>query len=312
MRIGIASAQVGRLAEPAAVKAVAAAAESVGYSTVWVLDRLPRAVEPRDGYGGIDGVPLPPEQERALDPFAVMAAVAAVTERVRIGASVLVAPWYPPVVLARMLTSLDVLSEGRLTVGLGTGWSRDEYDAVNVDIRRRGRDLEEILDVLDAHWSDADVVSHEGELGRLAPAKNLLRPVQRPRPPVLLAAYTPAAMDRVARRADGWMPAGFPVEAIGPVWAGIRDAAAGYGRDVEAMQLVVRANVHVEEAPADGERVAYLGSLEQVIDDVLATRDAGADEIILHVHGDPSLDEALDVCARIAEVTGVGASGVTA
>jgi probable F420-dependent oxidoreductase len=308
MRIGIASAQVGRLAEPAAVKTIARAADTVGYSTVWVLDRLLAPVDPRDGYGGIEGVPLPPEQDRALDPFAVMATVAAATERVRIGTSVLVAPWYPPAFLARILTSLDVLSDGRLTVGLGTGWSRDEYAAVNVDIRRRGRDLDELLDVLDAHWSDAPIVSHTGELGRIAPAKNLIRTVQRPRPPVLLAAYTPAATDRVARRADGWMPAGFPVEAIGPVWRQIRDAAAGYGRDVDAMELVVRANIYLADAPVDGERFSYYGSLDQVIDDVLATSDAGADEIILHVHGDPGLDEALDVCARIAETVGVPAA----
>ncbi|HZP30024.1 MAG TPA: TIGR03619 family F420-dependent LLM class oxidoreductase [Acidimicrobiia bacterium] len=305
MRIGIASAQLGRLAEPAAVKALARAAETVGYSTLWVLDRLPAPVEPRDGYGGLDGVPLPPEQERSLDPFAVLATAAAVTERVRIGTSVLVAPWYPPVVLARMLTSLDVLSDGRLIAGLGTGWSRDEYDAVNADIRRRGRDLDEILDVLDASWSSAEVVGHTGVLARLAPSKNLLRPVQRPRPPLFLAAYTPAAMDRVARRADGWMPAGFPAEAIGAVWNGIRDAAAGYGRDVDRMEMIVRANIHVTDGPVDGDRVSYLGSLDQVIDDVVATRNAGAAEVILHVHGDPGLDEALDVCARIAEAVGM-------
>jgi probable F420-dependent oxidoreductase len=309
MRIGIASAQIGRLAEPEAVKAVARAAEAVGYSTVWVLDRLPAAVDPRDGYGGMDGVPLPPEQEKALDPFAVMATVAAVTEQVRIGASVLVAPWYPPVVLARMLTSLDVLSDGRLTVGLGTGWSRDEYEAANADFRRRGRDLDEILDVLDATWADTEVVAHTGELARLAPSKNLLRTVQRPRPPVLLAAYTPAAMDRVARRADGWMPAGFPVEAIGPVWHQIRDTAAGYGRDVDRMELVVRANIYVLDTPVDGERMSYVGSLEQVIDDVLATRAAGADEVILGIHGDPKLDDALDICARIAEAVALPAPG---
>jgi probable F420-dependent oxidoreductase len=306
MRIGIASAQIGRLANPAAVRATALAAEAVGYSTVWVLDRLPAPLEPRSGYGGMDGVPMPPELEVALDPFAVLATAAAVTSRVRIGTSVLVAPWYPPAVLARSLTSLDVLSEGRLTVGLGTGWSIDEYEAVNVDIGARGRDLDEALDVLDAHWSDGPVAYH-GRRARIAPSHNRLRPLQHPRPPLLLAAYTPAALDRVARRADGWMPAGFEIDAIGPVWAQIRDLAAGYGRDPDRMELVVRANIRLTDRPLT-ERPSYWGSLEQVSADVAATRDAGADEILLHVGGQASLDESLDACARITEQVGAAAA----
>jgi alkanesulfonate monooxygenase SsuD/methylene tetrahydromethanopterin reductase-like flavin-dependent oxidoreductase (luciferase family) len=119
----------------------------------------------------MDGVPLPEDQVRALDPFAAMATAAAVTDRARIGTSVLVAPWYPPAVLARALTSLDLLSEGRLTVGLGTGWSIDEYEAAGADIYRRGQDLDEILDVLDAHWNDGPI-THDGHVARIAPSKN--------------------------------------------------------------------------------------------------------------------------------------------
>jgi probable F420-dependent oxidoreductase len=302
MQIGIACAQIGQLADPAAVRATALAAESVGYSSLWVLDRLLAPVEPRTGYAGIEGMPLPVGQDRALDPFAVLASAAAVTSRVRLGTSVLVAPWYPPAVLARLLTSLDVLSEGRLVVGLGTGWSVDEYEAAGAEMGRRGRDLDAALDVLDAAWGDGEF-AYDGHRAHIVPSKKGLRPVQRPRPPVILAAYTPAAIDRVARRADGWMPAGFEVDTIAPVWAQIRDLAAGYGRDPDAMRLVVRANVYVTEQP-QSERMSYLGSMEQVIEDVLATEAAGADEILLDLNGDPSLDTALDVYARIAEAVG--------
>jgi probable F420-dependent oxidoreductase len=308
MRIGIASAQLGRLADPAAIRATAQAAEQVGYSTLWVLDRLPVAIEPRSGYGGFAGVPFPPGHDRVLDPFVVLASVAAATSRVRLGTSVLVAPWYPPVVLARLLTSLDVVSAGRLSVGLGTGWSVDEYEAAGTDMRRRGRALEETLDVLDAHWSDGPIV-HDGERARIAPSKNLVRPVQQPRPPLFLAAYTPAALDRVARRSDGWMPEGFPVKSLGPVWRRTRELAFEFGRDPEQLQLVVRANIDVTDSPLPADtRVSYSGTIEQVIDDVEATRAVGADEIILHVQGDRGLDATLDVCARIADAVGVPAA----
>ena len=305
MRIGIASAQIGRMADPAAVRATALAAEQVGYHSLWVLDRLPAPIHARSGYGGIAGIPLPTGRDRALDPFVVLATAAAVTTTVRLGTSVIVAPWYPPVILARLLLSLDIVSEGRLAVGLGTGWSLDEYEAAGADMRRRGRDLDEILDVLEAHWSEGPI-AHDGRLARIAPAKNLLRPVQRPRPRLYLAAYSPAAMERVAQRADGWMPAGLPVEAIAPMWAQVRDMAAGFGRDPDAMELIVRVNFELTKTPVPvSERLPYYGSLEQVIDDVEATRVAGADEVILHLGGDPSLDETLEACAGIAEAIGI-------
>ncbi len=300
MRIGISTAQIGGLADPSAVRAAACAAEKVGYSTIWVLDRLPSAVAPRSGYGGFDGVPLPEAQHRALDPFVVLATTAAVTSRVRIGTSVLVAPWYRPAVLARLLTSLDVISEGRLVAGLGVGWSVDEFESVGVDIGHRGKDLEAILDVLDAHWADGPI-RYDTPLGRVSEAHNLLRPVQRPRPPVLLAAYTPRGLDRVARRADGWMPAGIPPEMIGPLWGQVKDGAAAYGRDAGRLELVVRANMEITDRPIEGDRPRYRGSFEQLVDDIEATRATGAHEVILGLGGDPSLDEALDVFARIAE-----------
>jgi len=308
MHIGIHTAQIGPSAGPDAIRSVAVAAEEIGYSSIWVLDRLPAAIEPREGYGGMPGVPLPPEQRRAIDPFVVLAATAAASTRARIGTSVLVAPWYPPVVLARLLTSLDVISAGRLTVGLGMGWSTDEFEAAGVPRRGLAARLEEALDVLDAHWSPGPV-AHEGQHLRIVASHNELRPVQQPRPPVLLAAYSPAGLDRVARRADGWNPAGLPVDVLAPMWAQVRDQAASYGRDPDALQLVVRANIHLSDRPIDGERDAYAGSIDQVIDDVIATRDAGADEVILGLVGGYGLDELLDGYARIAD--GVGLDSVS-
>lgn len=303
MRIGIQSAQVGPLADPAAVRSVAVAAEQLGYTSIWTIDRLPVAVSPRSGYGGQPGVEVPVEQRRTLDPVAVMAAVAAVTSRIRIGSSVLVAPWYRPAVLARALTTLDVLSEGRLDVGLGVGWSEDERRAVGLPEGGLGRRMEDVLDVLDAHWT-ADPIGFATAEGAVEAAHADLRPVQRPRPPVLLAAYSPAGLDRVARRADGWMPAGLPIEALDPMWADVRDRAARHGRDPEELRLVVRANIALADHPLGVGRPAYHGTIEQVVEDVDATRRAGADEVVLALGGPVGVDEVLDACARIAE--GVG------
>ncbi len=302
MRIGIQSAQLGPLADPAAVRSVAIAAEQLGYSSLWVVDRLPVAVAPRSDYGGIPGLAIPVEQRRALDPIAVMAAVAAVTTRLRVGSSVLVAPWYRPALLARSLTSLDVLSEGRLDVGLGVGWSEDERRAVGLPATEAGlgRRLDDLLDVLDAHWS-ADPIAYAVGEGAVEAAHGDLRPVQRPRPPVLLAAFSDPGLDRVARRADGWMPASLPLEALTPMWADVRDRAARHGRDPDALRLVVRANIALADRPLGADRPIYHGTIEQVVEDLEATRRVGAHEAVLAIGGPVGVDEVLDACARIAE-----------
>jgi probable F420-dependent oxidoreductase len=295
MRIGVSLPQIGRLADPPAVRQVAAAAEAAGYSSLWVLDRLLAPYEPRSPYPGTaDGV-MPDAMRAALDPLAVLGLAAGVTGRVRLGTSVLVAPWYPPMLLARSLTTLERVSGGRLTVGLGQGWSVDEYEAAGVPRRHLGARLEELLDVLEAAWGP-DPVAHTGARIRVAPARVNPKPLQRPGPPILLAAFTPAGLDRVARRADGWNPAGLPLAAVGSMWRAVRDLAAGHGRDPDALELVVRANVSLSGRPRDGDRPAYHGSVEQVGEDLAATRAAGAHEVILGVYDDvASADELLEV-----------------
>jgi probable F420-dependent oxidoreductase len=300
MRLGVSLAQVGRLADPASVRSAAVAAEQVGYSSIWVHDRLLAPVDPRSPYDGVPGAELPPEHANALDPLSVLTYAAAVTSRVRLGTSVLVAPWYRPALLARSLSSLDVLSDGRLTVGLGLGWSLDEYEAVGVPQRELGRRLEEALDVLSVVWG-ADPVAYEGRDLHIAPALMGPKPVQRPRPPVLLAAYSPDGLDRVARRADGWNPAGLPVEMLAPMWTTVRALAAGHGRDPDDLELVVRANIRLTARPVEGERPSYHGTLDQVAVDLDATRAAGAHEVILRLDGDLGLNQALEHYACIAE-----------
>lgn len=299
MRLGVSLGQSGRLADPASVRSAALAAEQVGYSSVWVTDRLPGPRNARSAEGN-GGPGLPAVGATALDPLAVLTYAAAVTTRVRLGTSVLVTPWYLPGVLVRSLTSLDVLSDGRLTVGLGLDGSWDEFGATGLPEHELGRRLDDALDMLTTAWGTGDTTgdrpaSPDGAVPRP------LRPVQQPRPPVLLAAHTPDGLDRIARRADGWNPSGLPIEMLGPLWATVRDLAAGHGRDPDALQLVVRAAIAITERPVDGPRAAYAGTVEQVVADIVDTRRAGADEVILGLQGDHGLDETLDVYARIAE-----------
>jgi probable F420-dependent oxidoreductase len=298
MRIGMQLAQGGQQACPPAVRASARAAETLGFDSIWVIDRLLAPLDPRVPYPAAPDGRIPAEQTRVLDPLTALTYAAACTETVRLGTAVLVGPWYRPLSLARALTSVDVLSDGRLDVGLGVGWSVDEYDAVGVPMRGLGTRQEELLDVLDVVWRPGPS-AYQGATVDLRPADIGLLPVQRPRPRVLLAAYTPSAMDRVARRADGWIPAGIPVEMLALTFASIRDAAAGYGRDPDRLELVVRANIALTEKPVDGERMSYRGDLEQVVEDLEATRAAGAHEVVLAIAGDRDVDEEIALQSKL-------------
>lgn len=298
-RIGLGLTHGGMFANPASVIEMATKAERHGFASLWAMDRILAPISPRTPYPASADGALPLEQHVVFDPIVALAIAATVTERIALGTNVLVAPFYSPIMLARSLTAIDMACNGRLTVGLGLGWSADEFDAVGVPQRRLAGHLEEILDVLDVVWADG-ISSHSGERFQIAPATILPKPIQRPRPPILLAAYTPAGLDRVARRADGWTPAGLPIEAISPMFGAVRDMAAGYGRDPDAVQLFVRANARVTDRPLGADRPAYHGSTEQITDDLEATRATGAHEIILELQGCAgSIDELLDFARAV-------------
>src|SRR5262249_17623837 len=148
MRIGFALPQNGPEAGPDALSAVAHRAEQLGYDSLWVLDRLLFPVNPQVPYpAGGDGS-LPELYKKVFDPIETLTFVAALTKRAGLGTSVLNLPWYNPVLLARRLTTLDILSGGRLRLGFGLGWSPDEYEAAGVPFKERGRRADEALTAL--------------------------------------------------------------------------------------------------------------------------------------------------------------------
>ena len=225
-------------------------AEELGADSLWVGDRLLAAVQPSVGYAGKDTIP---EQFRTgIDPFIALAVAATATSRARLGASVLVAPWYPPVQLARQLTSLDVVSGGRLMPGFGIGWSPEEYRAAGAPFRRRGVQLDELLNALDQLWT-TNPVAHQGERWSIPESWVNLKPVQQPRPPIYLGAFRSAGLKRVGERADGWaavvqVPGGVNLDMLNWQRRKIDDAARAVGRDPSAIHTYVRINVAEDTA----------------------------------------------------------------
>jgi probable F420-dependent oxidoreductase len=246
IRLGFALPQFGRLTGDAAqIAGFAAEAERLGAASLWVGDRLIAPVDPVIGYGGTDSMPA--EFRAIMDPFALLTVAATATSTARLGSSVLILPLYAPAIAARWLTTIDVLSRGRLIAGFGMGWSPDEYAAAGVPWPGRGARLEESLDALEAWWGPSPA-EHHGP--RLTVPKTYidLRPAQQPRPPVYLGALTVPALRRIGRRADGWLPAGlipqrFSAGMFNRQRQVIQEAAAAAGRGDREIPAVLRANV---------------------------------------------------------------------
>jgi probable F420-dependent oxidoreductase len=284
MKLGLGLPHLGPLASPAAIRNVATAAEASGLDSLWAMDRLLSPVSPRTlAYPGRTDGALPAAQQTVIDPLVALTIAATVTERVNVGTDVLVAPWYAPVLLARSLAALDQASAGRLVVGLGLGWSVDEFEAVGVSMAGRGQRIEEVLDVFDAVWS-ADTIDLTTSHERIAPSVMGAKPVQRPRPPLLFGGRSRIALERIARRADGWLPFGMPLDEIQRSWGVVLEIAERAGRDPDRLQLVVRADPRLTRRPAASTRTSFTGSCGQVMGDIARLNDIGADEVILDFH----------------------------
>jgi probable F420-dependent oxidoreductase len=283
MRLGFNVPNLGPAANPENVIKIAQKAEELGYDSVWTTERLLVPVNPVGGYGGMAGLPIPEQYKIQLDPLDTLSVVAAVTKRARLGTSVLDLPFYNAALLARRLTTIDVFSGGRLTVGLGLGWCPEEFDAVGVSMRQRGKRADEALELMHAVWKK-DPVEFQGKFWKIPPSHMQPKPVQKPHPPILMAAYAPAAMKRVATKADGWLPVGLPVPAMQQMWQAIQAMAKEAGRDPSELQLIVRANVSITPEPAPDGRFIFTGSEDQIKQDISAVRELGADE----VHFDPT------------------------
>ena len=141
------------------------------------------------------------------DPWVTLAYVAAATERIRLGTSVYVLPLRHPIVSARAITTLDVLSGGRVEVGIGMGWLREEFEAVGESFDRRGRRADEIVEILRRLWTEREI-EHHGEFYDFAPLRFEPKPVQDPHPPIVVGGESAAALRRAARLGDGWISSG--------------------------------------------------------------------------------------------------------
>jgi alkanesulfonate monooxygenase len=193
--------------------------EALGYESLWVWDHILLGVEPN--------FPI-------LDSLSLLTAVAARTTRIRLGTGILVLALRNPVVLAKQLATLDILSNGRLILGVASGWYKREFDAVGIPFERRGKIVDQSLEILTRLWQE-DRVTGDYPPHTLRNAVMFPKPVQKPRPPILVGGYADPVLKRVATKSDGWLTYFYTPASFTKSWNKIRQFAEEAGRDPDTL-----------------------------------------------------------------------------
>jgi probable F420-dependent oxidoreductase len=257
---------------PAATRAnvigIAQRMEALGYDALWVSDHvvLPYRIRSRYPYGATGEFPLPPATD-FLEPLTVLALVAGVTERVQLGTSVLVLPHRHPVLAAKTLATLDHLAPGRVILGAGVGWMREEIELLGVPYEQRGAWSDEAIRLMRACWRD-ERVTFKGRFFAVDEVACLPRPAARAIP-IWIGGHTPRALRRVAELGDGWHAA-FPTpSAMAEGVAALAGACQEAGRDPATVALSARIGL-ARHRPA-----------AELLAELRALRDLGVRHVIL-------------------------------
>ena len=277
----------GPLATREALRTFCREAEGRGMASLWVSDHV---VFPRTASGRYPGGRFPHAPDTPyLEPVAVLAAAAVLTERARLGSSVFILGHRHPVVMAKMLTTIDTLSNGRLICGVGVGWWEEELTILGAPFHQRGRQADEILRVFKELWTAQDP-RFDGEFYRFADVGFAPKPVQKPHPPIWVGGDSPGAFRRVATLGDGWHATSKTPDELRACLPRLRAAAEAARRPFERLELSVRVGLKQDVAE----------SRQAIIDQLCAYKGLGLTHVMLDFRRGSLTEmlEALDVVAK--------------
>ncbi len=282
----------GPMASPEALRSLAQRAEDLAFDSVWVSDHiiLPHQVESFYPYSP-DGVAVFQPDQPYYDAIATLNVLAGCTQNLRLGTHVLILPYRNPVLTAKMIATLDVLSGGRVTLGVGVGWMEEEFQALGLDtFAQRGAVTNEYLRLFKELWTKEEP-EFQGEYYQLSGAGFLPKPLQQPHPPIWIGGHTGPAIRRAAELGDGWMPIGLrppavlePEELAGMI-ARLRTLTRRAGRPEDAVAPCFSTDVAFETAAGQSRRLMR-GRPEQIAADLRQYQDLGVRNFILGFSAD--------------------------
>jgi probable F420-dependent oxidoreductase len=252
MQFGVHLVGTGNMIEGEKIARVAVKAEELGFHSVWLSDHIIFPTRPESRY------PYSPDGKLPMDPgtpflecLTTLSYVAAVTRRLRLGSSVLIVPYREPILTAKVISTLDVLSQGRFIFGVGVGWLDQEFRAVGQRLEERAARTRECLEVMKACWTKEEPEYH-GQFFNFSGIKFAPKPVQKPHPPIWFGGDTLPALRRVVEIGNGWHAAWLTPEEMKPKVATLRELAAKAGRDFSDIEITI--NV-IGKVPVDLDHV---------------------------------------------------------
>jgi probable F420-dependent oxidoreductase len=247
-----------------------------------------------------------------LDPLETLTFVAANTNKISLGTSVMDILFHNPVMLARRFATLDVLSEGRAIAGLGIGWSKDEYQASNIPFKDKGERANEFLQALKRTWTD-NVVEFKGKYYNIPASKIGPKPVQKPHPPIYMGGFSPNTYSRIVNYdTNGWLGLiGGPLEYLDNTVKTIQNIANKANKDPNRFRVILltypNVDINSKNQPAttsQGQRFPLTGTIDQVGSDMERIKQIGVDHLVFGYNFIPTgrdLDKMLDTTKQLAK-----------
>jgi probable F420-dependent oxidoreductase len=263
------------LDDPDDVLNIGKRAEELGFDSVWVNHHILNVGYIFDRLGS----------KPYYDAITVLTWVAAHTERVRLGTTVLVLPYLNPLLLAKTLATVDVMSKGRLNVGVGVGALKPESDALGSTFETRGRYADESIKIMRELW-ESENPEFDGEFFSFSGVKFSPKPIQKPGPPILIGGASRAALRRVATLGDGWHPIQQSIADLKQNIATIHRLAEEAGRDPSEITVTVRTELDVLDSRSDGTESPMIGTADQLLATIEQYEEIGVSELVLSVSTD--------------------------
>lgn len=288
MKVGLVLPQAGQQATRENVIQMAKNAESEGFDSLWVFERLLWPINPQTPYVATPDGSLPTEYQIMLDPLETLTYVAANTNKIALGTSVIDMLFHNPVILARRFATLDILSEGRSIAGFGIGWSKDEYQASNIPFQNRGKRADEFIQILKRIWTD-DVVEFKGKYYSIPASKIGPKPIQKPHLPVYLGGFSPNTFSRIVNYdTNGWLAVvGGPLEYLDNTIKTIKDIANKANKDPNKFKVILLAHLNValdsksqSTTTNEDQRFPFTGTIDQIGNDIKRIKQMDIDHII--------------------------------
>ncbi|MDQ2686178.1 MAG: TIGR03619 family F420-dependent LLM class oxidoreductase [Thermoproteota archaeon] len=311
MKFGISLPQAGIQATKENMLHTAQTAESEGFDSIWTFERLLWPINPQTPYPATPDGSLPQEYQIMFDPLETLSFLAAHTNKISLGTSVLDMLFHNPVILARRLASLDVFSEGRVISGFGIGWSKDEFQASNIPFNNKGKKADEYVKMLKRIWMDEEV-EFKGQYYNIPKSKIGPKPVQKPHVPIYLGGFSPNALRRIVENdLNGWLGiiGGIaPFSYVQSVVNNFRNEITNTNKDSTNFKIILLAYPYLNEKSSNSEnnadRPTLTGTIDEIGEDIRKIKDLNVDHIIFAYNFSPigkDIDKMIDLTKQFSK-----------